>query len=141
MNPCEGCAYTEGAEANLEPQNSIKSQLCLLGAIPFYCHHSRDGALQDLRDVRAADLREGLRSGRIQICQGWRREVKSLAATGYYQSAAELKRAYARLGLGALKIFVETEDGVKKRGAAKTLKQIILSLNRERGFTEVGDEA
>lgn len=135
--PCEGCAFTEGAEANTEPQNNLKAQLCLLGGIPFYCHHSKDGTLQDLSDIPRAKVREQVRIGRMVICQGWRREVAALAVKGYYREQLEAKRAFAAFGLGALQIFVSTEDKAEKRKAAKNLKDIILSLNRAQGFTEV----
>ena len=41
-NPCETCAFGTGGAAQ-EPTNALTSLLCGLGAIPFYCHHGRDG--------------------------------------------------------------------------------------------------
>jgi hypothetical protein len=140
MKTCEGCAFTDGAVANLEPDNNLRGQLCVLGAIPFYCHHAEDGSLQNLKDVKRSELRERIQSGQTVICQGWKREVSELAATGYYAKSLTAKRAIAVLGLGALAIFTSTQDRQKKEQAAKNLKGVILMLNRERGFTEVVDE-
>lgn len=137
ISPCAGCAFTEGSEANLEPQNNIKAQFCLLGGIPFYCHHARDGSIQSLQTVTPAERRERIQTGLMIVCQGWRREVGKLAAEGYYTKAPAAKRAYAMLGLGALQIFLSEEEGEKKERAAQTLQDVILALNKERGFTEV----
>lgn len=137
-HPCEGCAYTRGAAANTEPQNNIKAQLCLLGGIAFWCHHAVDGSIQDLSDVKSPmKLREGVQSGRITICQGWRRETRRLAETGWFSRGLRLKRVIAKLGIGALQIFISTDDKERKEEAAKTCEASILWLNRERGYTEV----
>jgi len=136
--PCAGCAFTEGSEANLGPHNNLRAQLCLLGAIPFYCHHGREGELRDLRDIRPEDRRREIQAGRLVSCRGWKREVSVLSATGYYGRALDLKRAFAQLGIGALLTFTSTEDAARKRKAAKTLRDVIIALNRSRGYAEVG---
>jgi hypothetical protein len=142
MNPCEGCAYTEGAAANLEPQNKLNGQLCVLGGIPFYCHHTKSGEIIDLGH-EATNIpevrRELVQSGKMVICQGWKRETEEIARTGYYDRARDLKRAFALLGLGSLQIFITTDDEAKKRVAARNLRNVILALNRSRGFSEVNE--
>jgi hypothetical protein len=137
---CASCAFTTGAEANLEPHNFIRAQLCLLGAIPFYCHHGADGTLRDVGSVTRAEQRVAVQTGFMVICQGWRREVNSLARSGYYARSAKSKRVYAELGLGALQIFTTTEDGERKEWAAETLEDILLALYKERGYVPLADE-
>lgn len=78
-----------------------------------------------------------IQAGRMVICSGWKREVGELAAGGYYQKALQIKRAFAVFGLGALQIFLSAKNKAKKERAAKNLKDAILALNKERGFTEV----
>jgi hypothetical protein len=139
INPCEGCAFTKGAAANLEPQNAIKSQFCVLGGLPFYCHHDDTGAIRDMKELRKGDLRRAVQNGDTHICAGWKREVKELSATGYYRIALQTKRAFAMFGLGALQIFTSTKSKAKKERAARNLKDVILALNKARGFSEVVD--
>ena len=74
--PCDGCAFTEGAEANLEVWNNLKSQLCVLGGLPFVCHHDRDW-----RNTKQMRIEEAYADGWM-ICAGWKREVRALAALG-----------------------------------------------------------
>lgn len=131
---CEGCAFTEGAVASLEPVSSIKAELSLLGGLPFYCHHLRDGTEVDLDDYKpfTPALMRGLG---VQVCEGWRREVQALAATGYYKQNPAIKRLYAIGGLQALTTFLESpEDSPEKEEAATRLGDLILALNKARGF-------
>lgn len=139
MNPCDTCAFRSGSVTHdEEPHNRLRSELCALGAIPFYCHHGADGTVRDLGTVTRETQRVAVQTGFIVICQGWRRTVKELAAAGYFKESPRLKRVYAEVGLGALRTFVSEEEGPKKRRAAETLQDVIFALNKYRGFTEVG---
>jgi hypothetical protein len=143
MNPCDTCAFRPGSVTHdREPQNSLRGELCALGAIPFYCHHGRDGQVRDLGSppMKARARRVLVQAGETVICQGWRRAVAELAATGYFKDSPRVKRAYAELGLGALQIFITEEKGPKKRMASRVLKDVILELNRAQGFAEVVGE-
>jgi hypothetical protein len=136
-NPCDGCAFTEGAVANCEPQNNLRSQLALLGGVPFYSHHLTSGEEVDLDDFKPLTP-ELMRSLGVQVCAGWRREVKELASTGYFIDNREAKRIYAIAGLGLLNQFLEAEqDSPEKQDASSKLRNVILALNKERGFEEV----
>lgn len=138
MNPCDTCAFRPGSVTHdAEPHNRLRGELCALGAIPFYCHHGVDGVVRDLKDVTPDVRRLAVQTGYMVICQGWRRAVKELAAEGYFKDSPRVKRAYAELGIGALQIFTGSEQGEKKNWAAQVLKDVILALNKARGFTEV----
>lgn len=132
--PCATCALTEGSQAHREPHNNLRAQLCVMGAIPFYCHHDAAGNLRDLADMPRAMAAAEIRAGRLRICEGWRRETKALALSGYFARAAELKRAFAQLGLGALQIFTASDDPKEKRRASKTLRDVLLTLWKSRGY-------
>lgn len=135
--PCEGCAFTPGAEANREPQNNLRAQLCLLGGIPFYCHHDDEGNLRDLSDIHPSQRRAEIQAGRLRICAGWRREVAAASAAGYYRTNRDAKRAYAVFGLGALARYLTAKGRREKRRLARVLGDIVIGLSRERGFTEI----
>jgi hypothetical protein len=139
-SPCDSCAFTPGAEANSEPHNNLRGQLCLLGGLVFYCHHDRAGALQDLKGMRMAERGALVREGKLVVCQGWRREVQALAQAGYYLENQAIKRMYAELGLGALLMFTGEAEGLEKERARDILYDVIMALNKARGFTEVVDE-
>jgi hypothetical protein len=140
-DPCETCAFKPGSVTHdAEPQNHLRGELCAQGGIPFYCHHDRAGEVQDLRELKMS-TREAVQAGKVVICQGWRRAVRELAAAGYFKDSPKLKRTYAQVGLGALLIFIDEEEGPKKCWAAKTLKDVILALNGARGYTEVVEDA
>jgi hypothetical protein len=117
-SPCDSCAFTPGAEANSEPHNNLRGQLCLLGGLVFYCHHDRAGALQDLKGMRMAERGALVREGKLVVCQGWRREVQALAQAGYYLENQAIKRMYAELGLGALLISPARPRGWRRSGRA-----------------------
>jgi hypothetical protein len=138
MNPCDTCAFRPGSVTfDQEPHNRLRSELAALGAIPFYCHHGVDGTVRDLGTVTRETQRVAVQTGFMVICQGWKRAVKRLADEGYFKDSPKIKRIYAEVGLGALQVFIDEEEGPKKRRAARTLKDVILALNKARGFTEV----
>lgn len=128
-SPCEGCALTKGAAANREPDNNLKAQLCVLGALPFYCH-----AGFDWKDPAAhtASRRDARLRG-IKICAGWKREVGSLAKTGYYKDRAPLKKEFAAIGITNLAAFLEAERGSQeKKDACEVLGAVVRELNQQR---------
>jgi hypothetical protein len=133
-NPCEGCAFSEGAAANLEVHNRLKGLICLLGPLPFHCHHLKDGT-----DIHAdpkyheSMTREEFRKADMQICAGWKREVRELAATGYYRDNPLTRRGVAQAGLEHLKIFVGAEEGSEdKQDSHRILTRIMEWLGKKR---------
>jgi hypothetical protein len=138
--PCSTCAFRPGSVTREEePQNRLRGELCALGGTVFYCHHGRDGAVRDLgsSDYRTQARRALVQAGETVICQGWRSAVRELAAEGYFKESPKAKRAFAQLGLGALQVFISEEEGPKKRRAAETLREALLSLYESRGYTQV----
>lgn len=79
---CEGCAFTAGAQANLEPYNSLKAIICALGFLPFYCHHTRDG--RDITDRPKTMSRAEMKQQQLVICAGWAAKTKRLRTAGHY---------------------------------------------------------
>jgi hypothetical protein len=136
--PCEGCAFSPGSITHdEEPHNNLRGQLCLLGGIVFYCHHAADGSLQNLKGMRMEERGRLVREGKLIVCQGWRREVATLSHEGYYREHGDIKRMYAELGLGALLLFTGEAEGLEKERARDLLYDVIMALNKARGFTEV----
>lgn len=131
VSQCEGCALKTGAAANCEPANNIKAQLCVLGAIPFYCHEKLDWQNPEAHKAKRADVKV---LG-VGICQGWKREVAELAKTGYYKDRGDCKQDMAAIGIANLAKFIESKRGSQeKKDASEVLEFIIKELNEQRGF-------
>lgn len=108
-NPCEGCALTKGAAANCEPNNHLAAMLAVLGPFPFYCHDAMEWRDELIHHFPPRLLK---RLGQLKVCEGWRREVAELAATGYYAGDVvdkRLRRTVAWAALVALNEF--TKEG------------------------------
>src|SRR5262245_11677495 len=89
---CAGCAFRPGGAANRELYNHLRATICMLGPLPFLCHDGRDWADPDNHKFTPGEM---FRRG-WSICQGWRREVARLAATGYYANNTEATRSFAK---------------------------------------------
>lgn len=132
--PCNGCAFTTGAAANLEPANAVRSTLTVLGGMPFYCHIKLDW--QNNPELRKSDLR----GGHVQVCAGWKREVAKLNKIHYYPRDPR-RRAYIKhiaiLGMVSLRTFIDGE-GFAKQNAVEELKIAINRLvRRKEKFSEM----
>jgi hypothetical protein len=127
LQPCDGCVFTNGTAANLEPYNALKAVLCSLGGVPFYCHHN-----VKWRQPEAHRKRSRSEIRKMDVCAGWKREISELAATGYFKSHRLIKRAHAELGLGALETFAGKLSKRRKAMAKKTLHGVIHALVKER---------
>jgi hypothetical protein len=128
---------TKGAAANLEPHNHLRAMLCVLGAIPFWCHENIRWRRKGSNIVTPKDLRnEG-----IQICAGWKREVARLAGAGYYKDHPDVTRFLAELGLGMLAILCSDESGeIDKEKAKDRLTRIFTRLTeKQRKFPRSND--
>lgn len=131
--PCEGCALTEGAAANCEPKNNLTAQLCVLGAIPFYCHEGFEWQAYGDGDPMPKRKRAELKTLGATICQGWRREVKELAAAGYYDGHRESTRAIAVFGIVQMNKMLAAEEGsLEKREASASLGWAVQELGQQR---------
>ena len=138
--PCETCAFTEGSDANLEPHNAIKGQLCVLGGIPFYCHHGQEWWTEEAAKIPPSKIREL----QIPICQGWRREVAKLAAIGHFRKGAAITKAFAQIGLGELQVLCSKNlDDEDKEEAKRVLEAVFKNLieRKKRAMSENKDNA
>lgn len=127
--PCDGCALSPGAAANKEPENALKAQLCVLGGLPFLCHHG-----QNWQDEAAHKRtpREARQAGMVS-CAGWKREVKALAAKGYYREVGEVLRVYGMAAIKALERYIKAEpDSKEKKEAFNSLSFYFGELQRHR---------
>jgi hypothetical protein len=128
--PCTGCALTDGAAANCEPENNLKAMLCVLGGVPFYCHVGMDWQTDEShKRTRRQAISLGIRP---PVCAGWKREVAALARTGYYRDRAPLKREFAILGLANLQTYVDASaDSQEKQDALQVLGSVLEVLTDE----------
>jgi hypothetical protein len=104
--PCGGCALTKGAAANTEPNNHLAAMIAVLGPFPFYCHDAMDWRNDFTHYLPPRLLKQ---RGELNVCEGWKREVRDLAETGYYGGEVEdkrLRRTVARAALVALRDFL-----------------------------------
>jgi hypothetical protein len=132
MSPCNGCALTDGACANLEPKNQLTARICVRAGIPFYCH---DTALADWRDPVSFKVAI-LKRQPVPICQGWTREVRRLAALGYFKEPEGgglrvLQKQLGEMAIRALNKFVDTDeesDPYGKAHAREDLEEAIAIL-------------
>jgi hypothetical protein len=104
--PCEGCAFTPGAAANVETVSSLKGRICALGPIPFLCHHGKPWRNSE---QWPKSKREAFAAG-WTVCEGWKREVRRLADAGYYANAPEETRAFAEIALFNLDSLAEKRE-------------------------------
>lgn len=139
-NPCEGCALTKGATANLEPENHLKALICVYGGRPFWCHHEQDWQDPSMHERMTASE---FRARGFQICAGWVREVRALIQKGHFDSRRKIKRAVADAAMEELEIFLNTPEGSEdKREAQAALERLTRQLFASAGFTEqevIGD--
>lgn len=130
--PCHGCAFTEGSEANLEPWNRIRAMISARAGTVFYCHEG-----MDWRDplAHAPKTRREWRAMMLKPCQGWRREVRKLAAAGHFRDP--IRRGYFHaLGNEALTVLEEWKahrPGKAKKRLWRKLEEMLDRLFDDRG--------
>lgn len=125
---CETCAFRPGSEAARESNNYIKSRLCALGGVPFYCHEGTDW--KDPASHVVKNYAE-LRARGIRVCAGWKAETGRLARAGHFVKGRLFKRAFAIIGLESLIIYLSKEtDAEDKAEALANLKRCFGSLTR-----------
>lgn len=129
-NPCEGCALSEGAAANCEPRNHLAAMIAVLTPFPFYCHEGMDWQNPVTHHCPPQVLK---RLGQLKLCEGWRREVRALAETGYYKGEDEvdaaLRRTVGRAAFVALEKFLtEGLTPAEKESAREQLSAYVHEL-------------
>lgn len=127
-NACHGCAFKEGSAANREPNNSLRGMIAALGGVPFFCHESLDWKNQS--GAFSNDGIPRLPGVRPRICNGWRAEVKRLAAAGRFSSGRLMLRSLARAALTALEEFLDSPKGKAKTQAHTRLTGLVEALTQ-----------
>lgn len=89
-NQCDTCAFKKGAAANREPYNLLRSTVCALSGVPFFCHEGFDWR----------NFRQGLppREHR-KVCAGWQQNVRQLAAKGRFANEDRRRTLHVLGGL------------------------------------------
>lgn len=135
---CGECALRDGEAANKEPYAHLTARLCVLGGIPFFCHHNqpwRDAEVH--KPMSAAQFR----ARDFKLCAGWKAGVQELAATGYFKQRRLFTKALAITGREALDEFLHPEDEEAKQAALGRLRDCLLRLsNRAHGFLKRAKE-
>ena len=131
MSQCEGCAFKPGADANREPYNNLRGQVCALGAIPFYCHHNVNW--EENQKLWVGDtLKQNCRTA--GICQGWKSRVAELHKRGFFGEFREIRRIIAQQCLSLIEHF--TDDKAEKKKIGKKIRRMLRFLAAE----DIGDK-
>lgn len=125
MSACDTCAFGKAGAAG-EPDNALKSQLCAFGALPFYCHHGRDGVEYDWQNDPLGPLR--LVPQNRKVCSGWREQVGLLKKAGYFpdRTATLIRRLVARRAIALFdRLSIPGIGRSKHKQAARDLKRCV----------------
>lgn len=123
-NPCDGCAYADGAAANLEPDNRLKALVCALTGVPFWCHHGMNWQTTPKHLSRAE-----FQALNLHICEGWRREVSKRIKPGLAGKRRRLIRRWkGEAALMLIDEFIALEPGPEKDEALERLQSITRKL-------------
>ncbi len=114
-SPCETCAFGNKG-AGQEPENALKAQICSLGAIPFWCHHGKDGQEYDWQNSPLGPM--ALSPENRKICGGWQEQVSLLKKAGYFAKYGAIRRWVGRGAFKAYEIFATPEMNLHKKERA-----------------------
>jgi len=133
-NPCETCAFGSAGAAQ-EPYNALRGTICSLGAVPFFCHHGRDGQEYDWQDSPLGPLQ--LHPTNRKLCAGWQAEVSNLKQRGYFGEYRPIRRAVARAALNALERYLNKDLNLHKKQRAQMLLERCIRFLAAR---DIGDK-
>jgi hypothetical protein len=122
---CKTCAYREGCETFSEPYNRLRSIICALAGLPFYCHQGMDWRTINLAELTRDQIIQFRKDA--TICEGWRQAVAARAKAGHH-TLSKLRR---RLGARAIRLIneiIKSEEPEKTR-AYSDLEQTIELLS------------
>jgi hypothetical protein len=117
---CDECAFGKKG-AGTEPYNSLRGQICALGAVPFFCHHSLDWESDQRFWVGKVLTEKTRQSG---ICQGWKARVRQLHAKGWYGEYRAIRSAIAKHALQLIEAFSSEKDPETKKQYQKKLRSM-----------------
>ena len=135
MNACDTCAFG-GNGAAKEPYNRLKSDICAFGAIPFFCHHGKDGTEYDWQESPLGPML--LEPANRKVCAGWQAKVKELKRCHYFSNKDYLiiRRIVATAAMKALEIFTAKDVNLHKKEQARVrLAECVKFITRK----DIGD--
>lgn len=114
MTQCDGCAFKDGAAANVEPYNRLRSEICAIGGLPFFCHANIDWR-KDLTGKDPEQLGAELR--KTGICAGWRERVLELKSGGHFDDPEIriVRRLVAAYALQKIDEWADAPAGEEKQ--------------------------
>ena len=124
--PCETCAFGSSGGAADEPSNAVRGLICAYGAIPFFCHHGKDGTEYDWREDALGPMR--LNPANRKLCEGWRAQVAALKRSGYFpnRSMTFIRRFVAKRAYKFWERFLIAGIGrTKKKQAWDQMKRCV----------------
>ncbi|HEV7674353.1 MAG TPA: hypothetical protein VGQ12_07475 [Candidatus Angelobacter sp.] len=141
MNPCDTCAFRNGAEANSEPYNRLRALVCAVSGIPFYCHHGFDWQTTDISLINRRFVPVGGElTCRMHACAGWKREVARFKANGQIPSdpaVRSVQRQFGEYALCLIKAAIDApEDSAEKEAHWKELRGVMEMLFQRPGQAE-----
>ncbi len=121
---CDTCAFGKSGGAADEVSNRLKGMICAYGAIPFFCHHGRDGQEYDWRK-QDSDLGPfALAPNNRKLCGGWRDTVFKLNRAGFFLDYRYIRRVVAQSALSRLDVFTaKSTPATEKEAARKRLSE------------------
>lgn len=138
VSACETCAFGKkgiGGAAD-EVDNVLKAQVCAFGAIPFYCHHGKDGTEYGWHLDGSLGPYE-LAAANRKVCEGWKRRVAHLAKRGFFGEFRAIRRAVAAKALKLLETFLAEETPRRKKKFARRDLEPLLQFLTE---PDIGDK-
>jgi hypothetical protein len=131
MDPCQGCALTDGAYANREVHNRLKAEVCVRAGVPFWCNHRDGKPTEDFDGMTRRLHRHLVQTEQLRICEGWRRKTAALARTGWFRGRAPLLHAVGEAAIQTLHAMLGETGDPEKSELATELKRL-LKLLRDR---------
>jgi hypothetical protein len=126
-DPCETCAFREDCETFGEPLNRLKSMICAMSGLPFYCHKGHDWRNTHIANMTNSEVKEFRSSA--QICEGWRRAIRERVESGAF-TAAPIRRYFGREAIRLIDKFLSVEEPEKSEALGE-LEKVIELLARE----------
>jgi hypothetical protein len=119
---CGSCAFRDTSQTRSEAWNVIRSQICVEGAVPFYCHIGMDWEAEDGQFTR-----EQLR--KMKVCEGWKAAVRERSTSRAWREKRGFKHSTAMLCLGALVAWQhETKGSSEKREINVVWQRLLRAL-------------
>jgi hypothetical protein len=118
---CSSCAFRAGCETRHEPLPVLEAALCVLGGIPFYCHHDKAG-----RDFHASKDKPTMVD--LVVCEGWKREVRAASRDPRWRKKRMLRRTYAQIGIEALNVLTAGADEATRKHALGQVRDAVEAL-------------